>query len=53
MSIEILGFLAGAALVGVGSLMLLRYERWRAIGIAYGMHPDRRPRGNALIWPSH
>jgi hypothetical protein len=53
MSIEILGFLAGASLVGFGSLALLRHERWKVIGRAYGGGPARRSRGNALIWPSH
>lgn len=53
MSIELLGFIAGAAVVGFAVLLLLRYEDWRAIRSTYGGDPSRRRGGNALIWPSH
>jgi hypothetical protein len=53
MSIELLGFVAGAAAVSCAVLVLLRYEGWRAIRSTYGRDTDRRGGGNALIWPSH
>jgi hypothetical protein len=52
MSIEFIGFVAGAAVVGSGVLLLLRHEGWKAIRSAYGRDSARRGGGNALIWPS-
>lgn len=54
MIIELLGFLSGALAVGAAAMVFLRHERWRTINSVYGREaPDRRSRGNALIWPSH
>ncbi|MFT3987305.1 hypothetical protein [Aestuariivirga sp.] len=53
MLIEIVGFIAGVAVVLGGAAAFLSLERWRAIGQVYGAKPARRRPGNALIWPSH
>jgi len=51
MSIELLGFAAGIAMVVAAIMLFLRHERWKAISEAYE-RPARRQGGNALIWPS-
>ncbi|MBI2719013.1 MAG: hypothetical protein HY245_11990 [Rhizobiales bacterium] len=54
MSVELLGFVAGAAVACCVGLVLMRHERWKEIATAYRGRPEasRKPHGNALIWPS-
>jgi len=53
MSVEVLGFIAGAVLALASVLWFRHHGLRREIDDAYGRgRPGRRP-GNALIWPSH
>jgi hypothetical protein len=52
MVVELIGFVAGAAVLCAAALALVRHEQWRAIASAYGSAGARRRPGNALIWPS-